>query len=109
MAKPMRIAYSTIAMLTWVRAVIRMPTIAITSMPRITTVLMTMFGAVLEEEAEPKTARIDGPSSTVVPTVARMVPMIMIQPTMKPRYGLITRPTHSKDAPQLAFHAFRRR
>ena len=34
MASPIRIAYSTTAMPTWTRAVMRMPTMAITSMMR---------------------------------------------------------------------------
>ena len=58
---------------------------------------------------EPKTASTVGPRTTVVLTVPMMPPMIISQPTRKPTYGLITRPTHSKAAPQLAFHRFRRR
>ena len=69
---------------------------------------MSRFGAMLVE-VEPKTARTDGPRTTVVLTVPMMPPMIISQPVRKPRYGLIERPTHSKDAPQLAFHRFRRR
>ena len=46
---------------------------------------------------------------TVVLTVPMMPPMIISQPVRKPTYGLITRPTHSKAAPQLAFHRLRRR
>ena len=41
--------------------------------------------------------------------VPMMPAMIISQPVMKPTYGLITRPTHSNAAPQLAFHRFRRR
>ena len=36
-------------------------------------------------------------------------PAIISQPVKNPRYGLIAWPTHSKDAPQLAFHRFSRR
>ncbi len=108
MPKPRTIAYSTNPMATWVRAVMRMPMTAITSMTRTTTVSMAKFGGMAEEE-EPNTASTDGPRTTVVLTVPMMPPMIISQPTMKPTYGLIARPTHSKAAPQLALHIFRRR
>ena len=108
MAKPIRIVYSIRPRPTWVRAVMRMPMIAITSMPRITTVSMARFGTIAVV-VEPKTASTDGPRTTVVLTVPMMPPMIISQPVRKPTYGLITRPTHSKAAPQLAFHRFRRR
>ena len=43
----MRITYSISPMATWVRAVRRMPTTAITSKTTMTAVLMKMFGQVL--------------------------------------------------------------
>ena len=38
-----------------------------------------------------------------------MLPVIISQPVRNPRFGMIARPTHSKFAPQLAFHRFSRR
>ena len=56
MASPIRIRYSIVAMLTWTRAVILMPMIAITSMMRpIATPMPTT--AHLFVELEPKTAK----------------------------------------------------
>ena len=47
---------------------------------------------------------------TSTPATAPMTyPVIISQPVRKPRYGLMARPTHSKLAPQLAFHRFSRR
>ena len=60
---PTRIAYSTTAMTTWVRAVIRMPTTAITVMITPIAVAMPMLAQVLVDEA-PKTASTDGPSTS---------------------------------------------
>ena len=57
----------------------------------------------------PKTARTAGDSTTTTEIVPVRQPASIIQPTRKPRYGLIARPTHSKEAPQLAFHRFSRR
>src|SRR5690349_17568002 len=105
MAKTMRITYSTTPMATWVRAVIRIP---MTEMMTITTtrpVAMAMLGHLLLA-GELKTARTDGPSAVTGVSVPNSVPASISQPVMKPRYGLIARPTHSKDAPQLAFHRF---
>ena len=104
-AKTIRIAYSTAAMPTWVRAVRRMPTTAITSMTTMTAVLIPMFGHVLVAAA-PKTARTEGARTTTPEIAPTRVPVIISQPARKPRYGLIARPTHSKEAPQLAFHKF---
>jgi len=107
-AKPMRITYSTSPMPTWIRAVMRIPMIAITAMTRTTAVLIAMFGHVLVE-LEPKTARTDGARTTTPEIDPTSVPAIISQPVRKPRYGLIARPTHSNEAPQLAFHRFSRR
>ena len=52
----MRIVYSTTAMPTWARAVMRMPTTAITSMTRATPVAMPISAQVLPE-LEVNTAR----------------------------------------------------
>ena len=38
-----------------------------------------------------------------------MYATIISQPVRKPRYGLMARPTHSNEAPQLAFHMLSRR
>ena len=57
---PMRIVYSTTAMPTWVRAVMRMPTTAITSMARAIPVAMPISAQVLPE-LEVNTARTDRP------------------------------------------------
>ena len=62
MAKPMRIAYSTMAIPTCVRAVIRMPAIAMTSMTTATTVPIAIQAQLLVE-VDPKTASTDGPST----------------------------------------------
>src|SRR5216683_5853179 len=107
-AKPTRIAYSATAIATCVRAVIRMPTIAITSITRMTAVAMPIFGPV-PAELEPKTARTDGARTTTPASDPMRLPVIISHPVRKPRYGLIARPTHSNDAPQLAFHMFSRR
>ena len=100
--------YSTAAMLTWARAVILIPTTAMTSMMMPTAAPMAMYCQVLVE-LDPNTASTDGPSSRTSATVPMMYAAIISQPVRKPRYGLIARPTHSNDAPQLAFHMFSRR
>ena len=69
---------------------------------------LAMFGQVAVGSAS-KRARTDGPSTTTPDVVPVMVAAIISQPVKKPRYGLIARPTHSKEAPQLAFHRFSRR
>ncbi len=56
---------------TWVRAVIRMPMTAITSMTRQTAVPIAIPAQALAA-VEPKTARIDGPSSRISATVPTM-------------------------------------
>ena len=56
---------------TWVRAVMRMPTTAITSMTRPTAVPMAIHAQVLVV-VEPKTARTDGPSKRISATVPMM-------------------------------------
>ncbi len=95
-------------MLTWARAVILMPTTAMISMMMPTAAPMAMYCQVLVE-LEPNTASTEGPSSRTSATVPMMYAAIISQPVRKPRYGLMARPTHSKDAPQLAFHMFSRR
>ena len=100
--------YSIAAMPIWVRAVMRMPTIAIASMTTHEAVSMPILAQVLVE-VEPNTASTDGPRTTTSATVPTMLPTTISQPVRKPRYGLMDRPTHSKDAPQLAFHRFSRR
>ena len=107
-ASPIRMRYSTSAMLTWARAVILMPTTAMISMMMPTAAPMAMYCQVLVE-LEPNTASTEGPSSRTSATVPMMYAAIISQPVRKPRYGLMARPTHSKDAPQLAFHMFSRR
>jgi hypothetical protein len=67
--KPISSVYSMNAMPTWVRAVILMPTIAITSMMTPTAVPMAIFAHALTELA-PKTARTEGPSTSTPLTVA---------------------------------------
>ena len=54
-------------------------------------------------------ARTDGASTTTPATAAMRLAAIISHPVMNPRYGSIARPTHSKDAPQLALHRFSRR
>ena len=85
-----------------------MPAIAITTITRMTAVLMRMLGQVLVE-LEPKTARTDGARTTTPEIDPTSVPAIISQPVRKPRYGSIARPTHSKEAPHWAFHKFSRR
>ena len=93
---------------TWVRAVILMPTIAITIMIRMMAVLIRMSGHVLVD-VEPNTASTDGARTTTPETAPTSVPVIISHPVRKPRYGLIARPTHSNEAPHCAFHRFSRR
>ena len=95
-------------MTTWTRAVIRMPTTAITVITTPTAVAMSTLGQVLAAELV-KTARTEGPRITTPLSVPTTKPTIISQPVRKPRYGLIARPTHSKDAPALALHMFSRR
>ena len=85
-----------------------MPATAITSMTKMTAVLMAMSGQVLAAFC-PATASTDGPRTAVLAVVPMRFPAIISQPVKNPRYGLIAWPTHSKDAPQLAFHRFSRR
>ena len=54
----------------------------------------------------PKMARTDGASTTTPATAAIRLAAIISHPVRNPRYGSIARPTHSKDAPQLALHRF---
>ena len=70
-ARPIRIRYSTRAMLTWTRAVILMPTTAITSMIRPVAQPMATKAAVLAD-VEPNTASTEGPSSRTSATVPMM-------------------------------------
>ena len=65
--KPMRITYSITPMPTWVRAVRRMPTTAITIRTTMTAVLMKIFGQVLTA-LTPKMARTDGARTTTPET-----------------------------------------
>jgi hypothetical protein len=67
----MRITYSTAAMPTCVRAVIRIPTIAITSMRSDIPVAMATSVQVLPE-LEVKTARTDGPRTSTPATAPMM-------------------------------------
>ena len=85
-----------------------MPTTATSNTTAITAVLMAMFGVVLTE-LEPNTASTDGASTTTPEIAPVRLPAIISQPVIKPRYGFMERPTHSNDAPQLAFHRFSRR
>src|ERR1700730_8895934 len=95
-------------MLTCARAVIRIPTTAMTSITRPTAAPIAIYAPVLAE-LEPNTASNDGPSSRTSATVPMMYAAIISHPVKKPRYGLIARPTHSNDAPQFAFHILHRR
>ena len=81
---PISSAYSMMAMPTWVRAVILMPTIAITSMMTATEVPMARFAGTLAE-SEPNTARTDGPRTATPLTVAITYAAIISQPVRKPR------------------------
>ena len=71
MASPIRIRYSTRAMPTWTRAVILMPTTAITSMIRPVTQPMARTPQVFVE-VEPNTASTEGPSRRTSATVPMM-------------------------------------
>jgi|GEM_PF-5060671 hypothetical protein len=71
-AKPTRMTYSISPMPTWIRAVIRMPTIAITTMIRRMAVLIRMFGHVLVD-VEPNTASTDGARTTTPETTPTSV------------------------------------
>ena len=76
--------YSIAAMPTWVRAVMRMPMIAITSMTRMTAVLMRIFGHVLVA-AVLKMASTDGARTTTPEIAPTRLPAIISQPVRKPR------------------------
>jgi len=70
METPTRTVYSTTAMATWVRAVIRMPATAIASMTMMRAVLMPIFGHAVVAVAA-KTASTAGARTTtteIVPT-----------------------------------------
>ena len=71
MASPIRIRYSTRAMLTWTRAVSLMPTTAITSMTRPMTQPMNTYAQVFVD-VEPNTASTEGPSRSTSATVPMM-------------------------------------
>lgn len=90
MAKPIRIVYSTRAMPTWVRAVIRIPITARTVITRPTAVAIAMLPQVLVALL-PKTASTDGPSTSTPLTVAITYPAIISQPIRNPRLGSIAR------------------
>ena len=81
---PTRIAYSTTAMTTCVRAVIRMPMTAITSITSTTPVAMATLAYVLDADA-PKTASTEGPRTSTPLSVPTANPAIISQPVMKPR------------------------
>ncbi len=83
-ASPIRMRYSTAAMVTWARAVILMPTTAMISMMMPTTAPMAMYCQVLVE-LEPNTATTEGPSSRTSATVPMMYAAIISQPVRKPR------------------------
>ena len=70
-AIPTRIRYSTSAMLTCTRAVILMPTTAMTSITTPTTLPMAIHAQV-SVDVEPNTARTEGPSSRISATVPMM-------------------------------------
>jgi hypothetical protein len=72
------------AILTWVRAVILMPTTAISSITRMTAVLIRILGQVLVELLL-KTARTDGERITTPETAPTRLPAIISQPVRKPR------------------------
>ena len=80
----MRIVYSMTAMLTWVRAVILMPTTAMISMMSMTAVLMRILGQVLVE-LELNTASTDGARITTPETAPTRLPAIISQPVKNPR------------------------
>ena len=71
-------------MLTWARAVILIPTTAMTSMTMPTAAPIAMYCQVLVE-LEPNTARTEGPSSRTSATVPMMYAEIISQPVRKPR------------------------
>jgi hypothetical protein len=83
-ARPSRIAYSTTAMPTWVRAVIRMPTTAITSTTSPRPVAIPTFPQVLVA-LSPKMASTLGPSTSTPLTVAMTYAAIISHPVKKPR------------------------
>src|SRR5580704_11628372 len=85
-----------------------MPTMEIVIMMSTSPVAMAMFGH-SPLAGWLKTARTDGPMAVTGVSVPNSVPASISHPVMKPRYGLIARPTHSNDAPQLAFHMLHRR
>ena len=87
----------------------RIPAMAVNSMTRHTMVPIAISGHGFVGLVEPNTASTLGPRFSTQETVPIMVAATISQPVTKPKYGLIARPTHSKDAPQLAFHLFSRR
>jgi hypothetical protein len=103
MAKTMRMTYSTIAIPIWVRAVSLMPITAMAIMISPSAVSIPMFPQVAVE-LEPNTASTDGASTSTPLRVPITKAATISQPVRKPRYGLMARPTHSKDAPALASH-----
>src|ERR1022692_3706397 len=107
-AIPIKIRYSTSAMLTCARAVIRIPTTAMTSITTPTATPIAIYAPVFVDP-EPNTASTDGPSSSTSATLPMMYAASISHPVRNPRYGLIARPTHSNDALQFAFHMFSRR
>src|SRR5215831_17382004 len=76
--------YSTTPIVTWVRAVSRMPTTAISSMTSAMAVAIAMLGQELVPD-EPKTARTLGPSTSTGVSVPISVPATISQPVMNPR------------------------
>ena len=105
---PARMAYSATAMVTWVRAVSLIPATAITIMTSTITVAMVMSGHAVAG-CTPAIARTLGPITSTPDTAPVMYAAIISQPVNHPSHGEIARPTHSKLAPQFAFHKFSRR
>jgi len=85
-----------------------MPITEITSITTTMADAMPIFGQVLVVGAL-KTASTDGPIAITGVRAPNSDPASISHPVMNPRYGLMARPTHSKEAPQLAFHRFSRR
>jgi hypothetical protein len=81
---PTRIRYSTSAIATWTRAVIRMPTTAITSITSPAAVAMPTLGQVLVAD-DPAIASTDGPRTTTPLSVPTMKPTIISHPVRNPR------------------------
>jgi hypothetical protein len=83
-ANPIKITYSAAAMATWVRAVIRIPAPAITSMTTMTAVAMAMFGPALVA-GEPNMASTEGARTTTPASEPIRLPVTISQPVMNPR------------------------